>query len=77
VTGVERDAQGDVAAFFINDSGDGNAAKRVPVGTFQSALNGLNGGVMAVSKDPVFPAVTNPKRNYIDWNDRSNPNRYV
>jgi hypothetical protein len=60
VTGVERDADGNVTALYINDSGDGTAPKRVPADNFKRALQGFDGGRMAVSKNPMFPALEKP-----------------
>ena len=55
VTGVERGANGEIAAFYINDSGiDKNGgAKRVSAANFKDALDGLGGGVMAVTDAPI------------------------
>jgi hypothetical protein len=53
VTGVELDASGHVAAVYINDTGTGNSAQRVPASTFQGAMNGFGGGRMATSDNPV------------------------
>lgn len=59
VTGVERDLQGEISAFYINDSGDGIAGKRVDIATFNQAMqwadeNGTVVSRMAVSDQPVF-----------------------
>jgi hypothetical protein len=53
VTGVEFDANGNVAAVYINDTGTGNSNQRVPAATFQNAMNGFGGGRMATSNNPV------------------------
>lgn len=53
VTGVEKDAAGNITAFYINDTGTGNSNQRVPAATMQNALNGFGGGRMATSDNPV------------------------
>lgn len=53
VTGVEVDDQGKVVAVIINDTGDGDANKRVPADVFQKGLDGFGGGRMATTDEPV------------------------
>lgn len=57
VTGVDRGVDGQVRGFYINDSGTGVACQYVPASNFQSALDGFGGGRMAVSNQPIQPAV--------------------
>jgi len=59
VTGVERDFLGNVSAFYINDSGDGIAGKRVDIDTFRRAMDWKDdkGNLisrMSVSDQPIF-----------------------
>lgn len=59
ITGVERDLLGNISAFYINDSGDGVAGKRVPIATFRLAMQrkDSDGNIvsrMTVSDKPVF-----------------------
>jgi uncharacterized Zn-binding protein involved in type VI secretion len=61
VTAVQRDDSGNITGFYINDSGDGKAPKLVPADTFQSALDGLHGGVMSETNDSPFSSVSAPK----------------
>lgn len=53
VTGVDREPDGTVRGFYINDSGSGEAGKYVPAGTFQLALSGFGGGRIASSNAPI------------------------
>jgi hypothetical protein len=60
VTGVQRDDSGNITGFYINDSGDGVAPKLVPANTFQSALDGFQGGFMSETDASSFPQVSEP-----------------
>lgn len=60
VTGVELDANGDVIAVFINDTGAGECGKRVPAAEFGAGLRNLpsekaNGGAkLLVTKGAIW-----------------------
>lgn len=77
VTAVERDSNGEISAFYINDSGDGVAPKRVPADVFTKALDGFGGGVMAVSEEPLFTPVYPPSGSLNDYNQSGDSNRFV
>lgn len=57
VTGVERNLDRSIRGFYINDSGDGTAGRFVQADTFQMALDGLRGGIMATSNSPITSPV--------------------
>ena len=56
VTGVERDADGNITAVFVNDSGLGSCGMRIPIGNFNKARTDKNGNRLPAVKPrtPVF-----------------------
>jgi hypothetical protein len=44
VTGVERDANGNITAFWVNDTGQGICGLRIPADVFRKARTTPDGG---------------------------------
>jgi len=60
VTAVQRDEDGNITGFYVNDSGNGEAPEYIPAATFQQALDGLDGGRMSVSQEALFTPQPTP-----------------
>jgi hypothetical protein len=60
VTAVERNPDGTVRGFYINDSGSGEPGKYVPAETMQRAMDRFPHSRMSVSDSLIQPAVEEP-----------------
>jgi len=54
VTGVEYDDNGNATNVIINDTGVGQCGQRVPVNTWNAAVNGYNNPRLNVTNDPIY-----------------------
>jgi hypothetical protein len=54
VTGVEYDDNGKVICIIINDTGAGECGRRVPVNTWNKAVNAHPGRALNVTDDPIY-----------------------